>query len=315
MVNWKGRLTAKDGQSAPGALLGLMVVLPRSPDRSGAMVAELVRAGAEPQLMPLIDFEEPRDTTELDESLILLSEGRFAWLVITSITTIRVLIQRAEAMDRQFPLMIPGNTRVATVGHSSRRALEAEGVGVDFVPAGEQSARSLVDSWPVPHLGPPGAGAGNRILLPHADIAADTVCSGLTDKGWQVLPVVAYHTVDYPADSTRRLAGQLKAVPDVPDVALAEGVPQWEIGHFRTQLATGQEIAVVLTSPSIARRLGALVGPLSENVLVVAIGHSTAAAATEVGMAIHAVAGEPDAAGIAKALVLARNGRLPRNST
>ena len=60
------------------------------------------------------------------------------------------------------------------------------------MPSGEQSARGLLDEWPDfdRDLDPI-----NRVFLPRADIATDTLVAGLQEMGWEVDDVTAYRTV------------------------------------------------------------------------------------------------------------------------
>ena len=60
------------------------------------------------------------------------------------------------------------------------------------MPTGEQSAEGLLAEWP-PYdsmLDPI-----NRVLLPRADIATETLVAGLTELGWECDDVTAYRTV------------------------------------------------------------------------------------------------------------------------
>ena len=60
------------------------------------------------------------------------------------------------------------------------------------MPSGEQSAQGLLEDWP-PYdevLDPI-----NRVFLPRADIATDTLVAGLQELGWEVDDVTAYRTV------------------------------------------------------------------------------------------------------------------------
>ena len=45
-------------------------------------------------------------------------------------------------------MLLPSGVRVATIGPSSRRILEAEGIRVDLAPEGSQSAAGLLEVWP-----------------------------------------------------------------------------------------------------------------------------------------------------------------------
>lgn len=278
-------------------LAGLRVVLPRTPDRAAGMAAELRRRGASASVMPLIDFERTDNPGELDESLTLLAQHKVDWLVITSITTVRAL--KACALDRGTSLAaLVGDTKVAAVGTPSAKALEAEGLSVDLVPSGSMDAVGLVDAWPLPPEGGSRSTERMMVLLPQADIAAPTVFEGLMAKGWQVLPVTAYRTVDYPARPELRLT----AVLEVTSLERADGLELITVADFRSRALDGGVDAVILTSPSVTRRLSGLLDPWPSGVRLIAIGASSARQAAELGLEIAGTAAEPTPSGIADAL-------------
>lgn len=267
-------------------LHGLRVVLLRSADRAGGMVQELIRRGAEVQLLPLIDFEFPQNTGALDAALGQ-PEG-YDWLVVTSITTVSALKQRADALRTDLPALL-GSLRIAAVGTMTLRALEAERLHVSLVPHNDQSAVGLLAELP--------AGTG-RILLPQADLADKSLEQGLTAKGWNVDAVVAYRTVDYPAAAEHRLT--------VPGV-IAGGTAQAHVldrAGLQAALAAGTIDAVVVSSPSIAKRFAAVAGAEAA-VAIVAIGARTAAAIDVLGQQVAGTAAAPTPEGIADAVAAA----------
>lgn len=288
-----------------GPLAGCVVVLPRSADRAAGMAAELAARGALPKAMPLIDFEEPETTGPLDEALVQLGRGSFEWLVVTSITTVRALKQRAAVLGT--PLAeLARQTKVAAVGSASARALRAEGLAVDLVPDASMDAVGLVAAWPPRAAGPAPDGTG-RVLMPQADIAAPTLEQGLAAKGWDARPVVAYHTVDYPARADRRLTAVLASAhgDDGTPAGGAAELAEISVPDFNRTAADGGIGAVVLTSPSVVRRLHEVAPSLPRQLPLVAIGNSTAHEAASLGLPIAAVAVAPTPAGIADAVAAA----------
>lgn len=285
-------------------LKGLHVVLPRTPDRAAGMAAELIRRGATASVMPLIDFEQTEKPGELDQALTLLAQHKVVWLVITSITTVRAL--KAAALGRGTSLAaLASDTKIAAVGTASARALEAEGLTVDLVPSGSMDADGLVEAWPLPPETGSGPAERMMVLLPQADIAAPTLFEGLMAKGWQVLPVTAYRTVDYPARPEFRLTAEL-------EIAARERADDLEImtaEDFRRQAGGGGIDAVILTSPSVTRRLAGLVEPWPEGLRLIAIGTSSARQAADLGLGVAATAAEPTPSGIAEALAQTLEGQ------
>ena len=64
--------------------------------RPGPVAA--LQVGADPLLLPLIDFELARDQHSLDVAFDALGAGAYAWLVVSSVTTVQAL--EAKAAER-----------------------------------------------------------------------------------------------------------------------------------------------------------------------------------------------------------------------
>ncbi|MGW6128713.1 uroporphyrinogen-III synthase [Cellulomonas sp. NPDC055163] len=296
--------TDVDPARLAGPLTGTRVLVPRADDGADPLVIALRAAGAEPVPVALIQTVPPEDPTELDDLLLALGSGWYTWLAITSAAAVPALVDRAEEVGTPLAELVQG-TRVAAVGPATARALRAEGVEVDLVPSGASSAATLLAVWPAlpsaagdgpdahppalpsPRTSPddgssdPHAAADHdpgRVLVPHADLAAPTLTTGLRARGWEVDDVVAYRTVRGPD----------------PDPVVHE---DWTAGRVG---------AVLLTSGSTARNLLDLLGEPPAGTLVCCIGSSTAAEAARLGLRVDAVAEEQTPAGLVAALVRAQ---------
>ncbi|WP_102160129.1 uroporphyrinogen-III synthase [Zhihengliuella halotolerans] len=265
------------------SLAGRTALLLRAPERAARTVEALAARGARTVLCPLIDFELPADTTELDAGVRRLVSGGYDWIVLTSITTIRALKQRAGQLGLE--LTVPAATRLAAVGGVSARAARTEGLRVDFVPA-DQSAAGLVAELSLT--------GGERVCLPQADIAAETLAAGLTERGANCDVVVAYRTVDAPAAPQRRLT----AAVDVGQGTLPADAEVWEPARLAGDL--DQIDAVLFTSPSIARAFASVAGTGFAGIAV-AIGESTRAELEYLGFARIVTSAEPTPASMADA--------------
>lgn len=294
-------------------LEGARILITRSPDRAEALAAELRLAGAEPLLLPLTDAERARDQGALDDAFDALGAGHFAWLVVSSATTVLALTEKAAERSVALSEWIPLSTRVAAVGPATRSALQSAGVTVHFVPEQEHSAAGLSAEWP---------GGPGEVLLPQADIAAPALAHGLEAKGARVRTVVAYHTVDYPAAPDRRLAPAINAsainAPAInAGVGSANGVlPVLTPDAARGAVSSGELAAVVAASPSAARRISAELAPLGA-CRVVAIGKATAAEAEARGLTVAATARESTPEGLVAAIIRAlhpQSGDAPAGS-
>ena len=271
-------------------LEGARILITRNPDRAETLTAELRLAGAEPLLLPLTDVERARDQGALDDAFDALGAGHFAWLVVSSATTVLALAEKAAERTVALGEWIPQSTRVAAVGPATRDALLSAGLTVHFVPGQEHSAAGLAAEWP---------GGAADVLLPQADIAAPALARGLEAKGARVRTVVAYHTVDYPAARDRRLASS------VMDTGAGNfGLPVLTPNAAKAAVAAGEVAAVVAVSPSAARRISAELAPLGACRLV-AIGKTTAAEAGARGLTVAATAREATPAGLVAAIIRA----------
>lgn len=272
-----------------GAVRGRRVLITRSADRARPLASLLSSLGAEPLILPLIDFERATDQPALDAALDDLAAGAFDWLVISSITTVRMLMEKADQRGTTPAALVPAGTRVATIGPSSRQVLNAVGIPVALAPEDNQSAEGLVGLW---------TAARERVLLPQADIAAPGLREGLASAEADVTTVIAYHTVDFPARPELRLAAELPAA-----VGLSTGAapPELSPTQARRELDDGTIDAVVAASPSAARRIAAALLPLG-GCRFVAIGRPTAAEAAALGIPVAATAKVPTPDGIVAAL-------------
>ena len=105
----------------------------------------------------------------------------------------------------------------------------------------------------------------NRVLLPRADIATESLVAGLAELGWEVEDVTAYRTV--------------RATP-----------PSTEI---REAIKAGEFDAVVFTSASTVRNLIGIAGKPHVATLVCCIGPNTAKTCEEHGLTPAVIAAEP----------------------
>ncbi|MFM7147590.1 MAG: uroporphyrinogen-III synthase, partial [Actinomycetales bacterium] len=150
-------------------------------------------------------------------------------------------------------------------------ALVEFGVRPDLVPEVDQTTGGLLEEWPpFDSLTDP----INRVFLPRADIATDTLVAGLNELGWEVEDVTAYRTV--------------RAAP--PPAATRETIK------------TGGFDAVVFTSSSTVRNLVGIAGKPHHSTIVACIGPQTAKTAEEHGLRVDVLAEISTVAGLVDAL-------------
>ncbi|WP_411742052.1 uroporphyrinogen-III synthase [Raineyella sp. W15-4] len=250
-------------------LFGWRVLVPRTKDQAGPLVTRLRTYGAIPEEVPTISVEPPRSPQQMDKAIRGLVEGRFEWVCFTSVNALKAVRERFEQYGLDARAF--SGLKVAAVGATTANALRAWGIEPEIVPTGEQSARGLAAEFPPydPALDPI-----NRIFLPRADIATETLKAGLTALGWEVEDVTAYRTV--------------RAAPPAAPV--------------REAIKTGQFDAVVFTSSSTVRNLVGIAGKPHSCTVIAAIGPQTAKTCEEHGLRVDVIAAKPSAVDLADAL-------------
>ncbi|MFK5688695.1 uroporphyrinogen-III synthase [Ornithinimicrobium sp. LYQ92] len=250
-------------------LFGWSILVPRTKEQSGPMTDRIAAYGASASVVPTISVEPPRTPQQMDRAVRGLVTGRYEWIGFTSVNAVRAVREKFEALGldaRSF-----AGLKLAAVGGVTAQALREWGLEPDLVPEGEESARGLLEVWPPfdEVLDPI-----NRVFLPRADIATDTLVAGLHEMGWEVDDVTAYRTV--------------RAAPPAAPV--------------REAIKGGAFDAVCFTSSSTVRNLVGIAGKPHPNTLVACIGPATAKAAEEHGLRVDVVAPEPSATRLVDAL-------------
>ncbi len=250
-------------------LFGWKVLVPRTKDQAAPMVARLRTYGAHSEEVPTISVEPPRSPLQMDKAVRGLVEGRYEWIAFTSVNAVKAIREKFEEYGLDARAF--SGLKVAAVGEVTGQALKAWGIEPDLVPEGEQSAAGLAAEFP-PYddvLDPI-----NRVFLPRADIATETLTEGLKALGWEVEDVTAYRTV--------------RATP--PPAAVREAIK------------TGKFDAVVFTSSSTVRNLVGIAGKPHPSTIIAVIGPATARTCDEHGLRVDVIAAKPSVVELADAL-------------
>ncbi|MEO7130382.1 MAG: uroporphyrinogen-III synthase [Dermatophilaceae bacterium] len=250
-------------------LFGWRVLVPRTQAQAGSMVDRLSGYGATAEVVPTISVEPPRTPQQMERAVKGLVTGRYEWVGFTSVNAVRAVRERFELFGLDARAF--AGLKVAAVGGVTAEALQDWGINPDLVPSGEQSAAGLLAEWP-PYdevLDPI-----NRVLLPRADIATETLVAGLRDMGWEVDDVTAYRTV--------------RAAPPAATI--------------RDAIKGGDFDAVVFTSSSTVRNLVGIAGKPHPTTVVACIGPATAKTAQEHGLRVDVLAPEASAASVVDSL-------------
>lgn len=235
------------------ALYGWTVLVPRTKDQAGEMSERLTSYGALPIEVPTIAVEPPRSPAQMERAVKGLVDGRFQWVVFTSTNAVRAVWEKFGEFGLDARAF--SGVKIACVGESTADRVRAFGISPELVPAGEQSSLGLLDDFPpYDSIFDP----VNRVLLPRADIATETLAEGLRERGWEIEDVTAYRTV--------------RAAPPPAET--------------REMIKTGGFDAVCFTSSSTVRNLVGIAGKPHARTIIACIGPKTAETAAEFGLRV-----------------------------
>jgi uroporphyrinogen III methyltransferase/synthase len=250
-------------------LFGWKVLVPRTKDQAGPLSDRLASYGAVPVEVPTIAVEPPRTPQAVDRAIRGLVQGRYAWVALTSVNAVKAIREKIEELGLDARAL--AGVKIACVGEQTAAAMVAWGIKPDLVPTDDQSSEGLVADWPDYDAA---YDALDRVLLPRADIATETLAAGLLEKGWQIDDVTAYRTV--------------RAAPPPAET--------------REAIKTGGFDAVVFTSSSTVRNLVGIAGKPHASSIIAVIGPQTAKAAEELGLRVDVEAASPSASVLVEAL-------------
>lgn len=231
------------------------------------LAGELRARGADVTTVPLVSVAPPADLA----ALRAVDLGAYDWLMLTSANGVDAVAEHVGAP--------PASTRIGVVGETTAAAAAAAfGRRVDFVPGDQRAAGMVAEFRRRP----------SRIVVIHADAAAPTLVDGLRAAGHDVTSVVGYRTIERrPSDE------QLTAITGADVVVVA----------------SGSAIRALITAAGDGAADGAGDGEGDRTIdrarPIVAIGPSTAAAATTAGFIRVTVASAPTTPALVAAVVSA----------
>jgi uroporphyrinogen-III synthase len=269
----------KAAASEEKVLAGVRVLVGRTRHQASKLSVGLKASGADVIEIPFIEIRPPRSYKPLDTALKHISE--YDWLILTSVNGVGAMaarMTRLQISPKRF-----AHLRIATIGPSTRKAVESLGIQVSVVPA-KYIAESVVESLR-------GKVNGKRVLLARAKVARDVIPLELRQMGARVDVVGAYETIA-PAASKKKLRALMSAPQRRPDV-------------------------VTFTSSSTVRNFVELLGgrghpphTMLDGIRFASIGPITSATLREFGLPAHVEAKEYTIAGLTRA-ILADKQQIP----
>jgi len=216
------------------------LLVTRPAQQAAELIGLLADRGIDAISVPTVEIAPAPAGGALDDAILSLDDA--AWLVVTSVNGAAALVARLTALGRALPV----DLLVAAVGPATAAALQAGGVRVDHVPSRYRTvaiAEGLGDL------------VGRRVVLARADAATRDLRDALVERGAVVEEVVAYHTVEGPANSrdtirsalAQRLDGVtftsgstvrgLHALLSPPEALRATALPGYCIGPVTARVA------------------------------------------------------------------------------
>jgi uroporphyrinogen III methyltransferase/synthase len=262
-------MPANENENRP--LAGKSIAITRPEGQADAVMERLQSLGAHPIATPTIAIVPPEDFTQLDAAIVQLPS--YNWLLFTSVNGVEIFFARLSALGIGSDML--QHLNIGAIGPATAQALAAHGVAATFMPTAYVAESILAEIGDV---------AGQRMLLPRAELARPLLAAGLRERGAQVDEIAAYRTV-----------------------------PGRGIAPLAALLRNGQVDAVTFTSSSTVRFLceGLIesgmrpsdIPALLARTAVVCIGPVTAKTASEAGIQVAIVAESYTMDGLVAALV------------
>jgi len=247
-------------------LFGKRILVTRARHQASALSWLLTEHGAQPIELPAIDIQAVADSRELDQAISNLKY--YHWIIFTSVNGVETFWQRLH--DLKLDSRALSSLKIGAIGPATAEALEAKGVTSDYVPEIYTSEGIIVG---LKHR----EIAGQRFLLPRADIADKALVQGINQLGASAHEVAAYKTV-----------------------------PVTEaISKAKKMLLSSEIDVITFTSSSTVSNLVAAFGgetPGTNNVKIACIGPKTADTAARAGLKVDIVAREQTIPGLVAAI-------------
>ncbi len=247
-------------------LFGKRVLVTRARHQASALSQLLSEYGAQPIELPAIDIQAIENTGELDQAISNL--GQYQWLVFTSVNGVEAFFRRLDSLNLDSRAL--KNLRIGAIGPATARAVDDKGIIPDYIPE-VYTSEGIITGLRGLDI------AGQRFLLPRAEIADEELTDGISQLGAEVHEIAVYRTV--PA---------------------AEA-----ICRAREMLVSGSIDVITFTSSSTVSNLVAVFDgeqPAINSARIACIGPKTANTAARAGLRVDIIAGEQTIPGLVTAI-------------
>lgn len=250
-------------------LFGKKVLITRTREQAGSLARAIEGLGGEPVEFPTIAIVPPEDNAPLEQAIARISS--YNWLTFTSVNGVAYFFDTLHRLNKDIRDL--AGLKICAIGPQTGQALQKMALQVTYIPT-EFRAEAIVEGLRKQLK------AGDRVLLPRADIARKILPEALTVLGARVDEVTAYRTV------------------------LGTG----NAAAIRNSLAEGAIDLITFTSSSTVRNFVTLLdttnpAQLVGNAKIASIGPITSAAARELGLPVHIEAQEYTINGLVQAIL------------
>jgi uroporphyrinogen III methyltransferase/synthase len=247
-------------------LSGKRILVTRARHQASALSQLLTDHGARAIELPAINIQLATDDRELDGAVSNLEH--YHWIIFTSVNGVAAFWQRLNDLNLDSRAL--SGLKIGAIGPATAQLLEAKGVIPDYLPE-IYTSEGIIAGLKNRDI------AGQRFLLPRADIADKELVQGIRQLGAEVHEITAYRTI--PATKA--------------------------IAQAKQKLLAGEIDAITFTSSSTVTNLvAAFQGePLAtDSAKVACIGPKTAATATRAGLKVAITAKEPTISSLVAAI-------------
>jgi uroporphyrinogen III methyltransferase/synthase len=249
-------------------LFGKRVLVTRTREQASELSLQLALQGAEVVELPTLEIIRRVDERALARAIELLRTSAYGWCVFTSANAVDIFFEHLHSVGADARAF--GRTRIAAIGPGTVDALAAHGLRPDLVPelhVAEGLAEALV----------PRVRRGERVLLPRAEGARETLVDALAAQGVAIDELTLY-------------AAEVPAMPG------SEGLRRLRAGEI--------DVVTFASSSSVRNLVRMLDGDIAvlRRLTVAAIGPLTAAAVREAGLEPAIVASVHTVEGLVQAL-------------
>lgn len=165
-------------------LFGKRILVTRSRHQASKLSKAIEELGGEPVEFPVIKIAPPKDYTPLDRAIEHLKF--YNWIIFTSENGVKSFWERLKKKGKDVRELY--GIKICAIGPKTADALKKRGIKTDYIPE-EYRAEKVVEGLKDKIC------AGQKVLLPRADIARQVLPESLEKMGIKVHEVQAYRTI------------------------------------------------------------------------------------------------------------------------